>query len=62
VTLRKFSLVKVNSIIPIEAHIQILFITAIWWGYFKNSYQHLLKPVWPLKNPIELADGNTLSA
>jgi hypothetical protein len=57
-----FSLVKVSSIIPIEAHIQILFITAIWWGYFKISYQHLPKPVWPLKNPMQLADGNTLSA
>jgi hypothetical protein len=61
VTPRKFFLVKVSSIIPTEAHVQILFITAMWWGYFKNSYQNLPKPFWPVKNPMELADGNTFS-
>jgi hypothetical protein len=58
---RKFFQIKVSSIIPTETHIQILFITAIWWGDCKNSYQNLPKPFWPVKNPMELADGNTLS-
>jgi hypothetical protein len=61
VTQRLSFLVNVSSIIPTEAHIQILFITAIWWGYFKTSYQNLPKPFWPVNNPMEMADGNTLS-
>jgi hypothetical protein len=59
VTLRKFFLVKV--IIPTKAYIQILFFTAMWWGYFKNSYHNLPKPFWPVKNTMELTDGNTFS-